>query len=75
MTKLPVVSGDDCIRALERHGFRRKRQRGSHVLLERVNPLTTITVPLHRELRPGTLRAIIRHAGIDAEMFVEWLRS
>ncbi|MDB9306439.1 type II toxin-antitoxin system HicA family toxin [Nodularia spumigena] len=73
MSKLPVISGLDCIKALETIGFIVIRQRGSHIILVRDQPKTTITVPDHKELDRGTLRTIIRQAGLSVEEFVELL--
>lgn len=56
MTRLPVVSGRKCIRALEKAGFRVVRQKGSHIMLCRDNPQADVTVPDHRELDKGTLQ-------------------
>ena len=56
MPKLPVLSGADVIKALERLGFAQVRQRGSHVVLRRGS--TGTVVPLHRELKAGTLAGI-----------------
>lgn len=66
---LPVVSGAQLVAALERAGYRVVRQKGSHVRLradggEAHKPLT---VPLHREVKPGLLRAILRDAGLSAD--------
>ncbi|GIX49463.1 MAG: hypothetical protein KatS3mg131_3674 [Candidatus Tectimicrobiota bacterium] len=59
MTKLPRIAGQECIRALERAGFYRKRQAGSHVVMQRDEPFAQVVVPDHDELDRGTLRAII----------------
>jgi predicted RNA binding protein YcfA (HicA-like mRNA interferase family) len=67
---LPVVSGAEAIRRLTRIGFERHSQRGSHVKLRRADGRSVI-VPSHRELAPGTLRSILRQAGIDAATFAE----
>lgn len=64
MSKLPVVSGRDLVRALCKIGFVLDRQKGSHMMLFRAEPPTTISVPDHRELDRGTLRAILRSAGL-----------
>ena len=50
MTKLPQVSGRECVRALERAGFYLKRQEGSHMVLRRDNPFAQVVVPDHKEL-------------------------
>ncbi|NOT01758.1 MAG: type II toxin-antitoxin system HicA family toxin [Phycisphaerales bacterium] len=67
MTRLPVVSGRDLIRALRKVGFELDRQKGSHAILFRAEPPTTVTVPDHRELDRGTLRAILRQAGVTPD--------
>ena len=69
MSKLPTVSGKKCIKVLEKFGFVVFRKRGSHVTLIRENPPNQTTVPLHRELDRGTLRAILRQTGISVEEF------
>ncbi len=75
MPKLPRVSGDEAIRALERLGFRRVRQRGSHVVLRKETPEGAVgcVVPLHRELAIGTLRGILRQAGVTVDEFLAHL--
>ncbi|MBC7871446.1 MAG: type II toxin-antitoxin system HicA family toxin [Chitinophagaceae bacterium] len=74
MTKLPVVNGRQCIRALQKGGFVIERQKGSHVTLIRDEPYARVTVPNHKKaLRPGTLRQIIRDAGLTVQEFVELL--
>jgi predicted RNA binding protein YcfA (HicA-like mRNA interferase family) len=74
MSKLPDISGRECIKALEKVGFRFQRQKGSHISLVRDNPFTQVVVPDHRELDRGTLRAIIRQAGLSVEVFIELLK-
>jgi len=69
MSQLPVISGAACVKALERIGFSIDRQRGSHIILVREDPRTTIAVPDHKELDRGTLRAIIRQVGLSVEEF------
>ena len=73
MSKLPRVSGRDCLRALERAGFRLKRQESSHMILRRDSPFSQLVVPDHKELDRGTLRAIIRSAGLSVEDFIRLL--
>jgi predicted RNA binding protein YcfA (HicA-like mRNA interferase family) len=58
------------IRALQEIGYERDRQRGSHIVLRQtVPPHRRITVPDHREVAKGTLRAIIRQAGLTVDEF------
>jgi len=73
MIKLPVISGMDCIKALERAGFYRKRQRGSHIVLRRDNPFAQIAVPNHKSLDRGTLRAIIKQSDLSIKEFTSLL--
>lgn len=71
MPKLPVLSGRQVCVILSGHGFEEVRQRGSHVVMQRklVGQTLTVPVPDHKELRRGTLRAIIRQSGLAVEDF------
>ena len=69
MSKLPSVSGRDCAKALGKAGFRLRRQEGSHMVLRRDQPFAQVVVPDHKELNRGTLRAILRGAGVAVEQF------
>ena len=72
MPELPVISGDECIRALGKLGYVAVRTRGSHVRLNcPARPPTT--VPLHRELDRGTLRSIIRQTELTVDQFIALL--
>ena len=73
MPKLPVLSGEQVVRALERAGWRRDRQRGSHVVMLKEGLNVSLSVPQHRELAPGTLRSPIRLSGMTVAQFVELL--
>jgi predicted RNA binding protein YcfA (HicA-like mRNA interferase family) len=59
MSKLPVISGRECIKALEKAGFYFKRQDGSHIVMRLDDPVAQVVIPNHNELDRGTLRAII----------------
>ena len=69
MSGLPCVSGRTAAAALAKVGFRFVRQHGSHMILRRDQPFAQTVVPDHRELDRGTLRAILRQAGITPEDF------
>jgi predicted RNA binding protein YcfA (HicA-like mRNA interferase family) len=69
VTRLPVVSGRACIRALQRAGFHVIRQVGSHIVLRREDPFCQVVVPDHQTLDRGTLRSILRSAGLIPEQF------
>jgi predicted RNA binding protein YcfA (HicA-like mRNA interferase family) len=70
--KLPVVSGDQLIRALAKFGYIAVRQKGSHVRLRHsTDPQRVpVTVPLHSEIAFGTLRRILRDAAITVEQLL-----
>ena len=68
MPKLPVLSGRDVVKALERLGFEQMRQKGSHVILQRAG--IGCVVPLHREIKTGTLAGIVRQAGLTQDEFL-----
>ena len=72
MSKLPVVSGEECVKALGKAGFYFKRQEGSHITLRRDEPFAQLVVPNHRELDRGTLRAIVRQAGLSVDEFIKF---
>ncbi|NMC19637.1 MAG: type II toxin-antitoxin system HicA family toxin [Thermogutta sp.] len=70
MTPLPVVSARRLVEALEKIGYVVDRQRGSHLILRNQNPPhRRLTVPDHKEIAKGTLRAILRQAGLTVEEF------
>lgn len=73
MKKLSVVSGRECVNALSKKGFYFKRQQGSHIILRRDNPFAQVVVPDHKTLDRGTLRSIIRMAGLSVEEFINLL--
>ena len=72
MPKLRRVSGEQAVRALKSLGFVQARQRGSHVVLKKQTPEGAVgcVVPLHPELAIGTLRGILRQAGVDPDTFM-----
>jgi len=73
MSKLPRISGRECVRALQKIGFYFKRQEGSHIILRRENPFVQLVVPDHKELDRGTLRAILRQAALSVDDFTQLL--
>jgi predicted RNA binding protein YcfA (HicA-like mRNA interferase family) len=70
MSKLPQISGRECITALEKAGFYVVRQKGSHVLMKRDDPLGRGSVPNHKVLKKGMLRGIIKDAGLTVDEFL-----
>jgi predicted RNA binding protein YcfA (HicA-like mRNA interferase family) len=74
MPKLPVVSGDEFVRALEKLGYYVDRTRGSHMIL--LCPgRPRLSVPRHRQLDRGTLRGLIRDAGLSVDEFAALLEK
>ncbi|MBA2693963.1 MAG: type II toxin-antitoxin system HicA family toxin [Rubrobacter sp.] len=72
MPRLPAISGKEAIKAFERLGYERKRQRGSHVVMS-FPGRRPIVVPEHGDMKRGTLRSIIRDSGFTVEEFLEAL--
>mgnify|MGYP001018512277 CR=1 FL=1 len=74
MGKLPVISGADAVRAFCRIGYELSHQSGSHMILRlRTPPHRHLSIPNHKELAKGTLRGLIRDAGLTVEQFEELL--
>ena len=73
--KMPVVSGEQLIRALSKFGYVAVRQKGSHVRLRHPTDVQrqAVTIPLHNEIAFGTLRRILRDARITTEQLVSVL--
>ena len=70
MSRLPVCSGADAVRVFRQLGYEVDHQTGSHMILRHPSG-RRLTVPNHRELAKGTLRSLIRDAGLTKEQFVE----
>ncbi|MHB8778339.1 MAG: type II toxin-antitoxin system HicA family toxin [Anaerolineales bacterium] len=73
MSRLPRISGRECVKVLSKAGFYLKRQEGSHMVLRRDNPFGQLVVPDHKELDRGTLRAFIRQSGLSVDEFIKLL--
>jgi predicted RNA binding protein YcfA (HicA-like mRNA interferase family) len=71
LARLRVLSGAEVCRILTEHGFAEVRRRGSHVVMQKAEMESTITVPVpdHKELRTGTLMSIIRQSGLPRSAF------
>lgn len=75
MLQLKNISGKECLKILcNKFGFSPIRQRGSHIVLKKETPQGTIgtVVPLHKELKKGTLKGILGQAGIKEEDFIQF---
>jgi len=75
MPKMPRISSKEAIRAFERLGFEQVRQTGSHVVMKKETEEGAIgcVVPMHRELKVGTLSGILKQAQVTVEEFIESL--
>ncbi len=71
MPRLPRVSGAEALKALQRLGFEQVRQKGSHVIVRRGSK--GCVVPLHAELKVGTLAGLLRQAEVSPEEFIGML--
>ncbi len=71
MPKLRVLSGREVCKIMSQHGFERVRQKGSHIIMQKREGNTTITVPVpdHEELLRGTLLGIIKQSGLPRLLF------
>jgi predicted RNA binding protein YcfA (HicA-like mRNA interferase family) len=71
LPKLRTLSGKEVCSILAQHNFQEVRRRGSHIVMQKKLPQTTITVPVpdHKEIRIGTLQSIIRQSGIPKTEF------
>jgi predicted RNA binding protein YcfA (HicA-like mRNA interferase family) len=69
VSKLPRISGKDCLKAFPEIGFYQKRRENSHVILRRDGSFAQIVIPDHQELATGTLRSIVRDADLTVEEF------
>jgi predicted RNA binding protein YcfA (HicA-like mRNA interferase family) len=74
VAELPIVSGREAVKAFRKVGYETDRQRGSHIILRQTRPPhRRLTIPDHKEIRKGTLRALIRQAGLSVEEFIALL--
>jgi len=74
MPKLPVISGIEAVKALSKIGYEIDHQTGSHIILrQNKKPNRRLTVPNHKEIAKGTLRGLVKQAGLTVEEFIELL--
>ena len=75
MPRLPRISSKKAIKALESLGFKQTRQTGSHVIMKKITSDGQIgcVVPIHRELKVGTLSGILKQAQISPQEFIDRL--
>jgi predicted RNA binding protein YcfA (HicA-like mRNA interferase family) len=75
MSRLPRISGRECINVLGKVSFFPIRQKGSHITVRRDDPFAQTVVPDHKELSKGTLRRIIRDCGLSVDKFIDLLND
>jgi predicted RNA binding protein YcfA (HicA-like mRNA interferase family) len=68
---LPVLSGQDVVKAFENLGWEEVRQRGSHIVMVKEGHIATLSIPNHKEVARGTLRSLIRAADLTVEEFLD----
>lgn len=74
MSELPRISGREVVKALKKIGYDHDRQKGSHIVLRQsIYPHRRVTVPDHKEIAKGTLRAILRETGLTVDEFKKLL--
>jgi predicted RNA binding protein YcfA (HicA-like mRNA interferase family) len=73
MPALPDLSGRQAVIAFGKDGWQLVRQRGSHMVLVKAGHIASLSIPDHKELAKGTLRALIRAAGLTVEQFLGFL--
>jgi len=73
MPPLPALSGQEVVRVFQVLGWQVARQRGSLVILVKPGEIATLSVPDHREIAKGTLRGLIRSAGLSVNEFLSAL--
>ena len=73
MSKLPVVSAKQVLKALQKIGYYFRDQKGSHIHLRHPNKIP-LTIPNHKEIAKGTLRTILSDTGITTEEFIKLLK-
>lgn len=73
MSRLSNLSGKDAVKAFQKAGWQKLGQVGSHVVMIKPGVRVNLSIPQHRELSVGTLRALIRNSGLTVEEFLELL--
>jgi predicted RNA binding protein YcfA (HicA-like mRNA interferase family) len=68
-SQVPVMSGREVVRAFQNRGWGVDRQTGSHIIMSKDGEIVTLSVPDHREVARGTLRGLIRQAGLTVQEF------
>jgi predicted RNA binding protein YcfA (HicA-like mRNA interferase family) len=75
MPALPQLSGRETVHVFESLGWKVVRQKGSHIILIKDGQIATLSVPDHKEIAKGTLRSLIRSAGLTVSEFLDVLKK
>ena len=75
MPSLPILSGREIVRLFEKIGWEVARQRGSHIIMVKEGQIATLSIPDHKEVARGTLRSLIRSAGLTISDFIELMED
>ena len=67
---VPILTGREVVRIFESLGWTVDRQRASHIIMTKPGEMATLSIPDHKEVARGTLRALIRSAGLTVQQFV-----
>ena len=70
MPTLPHLSGKAVVKAFERAGWQKARQRGSHIVMVKNGSIAPLSIPDHKEVAKGTLRGLIRASGLTVDEFI-----
>ena len=73
MPRLPDLRGPETVRNFQRFGWQVARQRGSHIIMTKAGAMATLAVPSHSSVAKGTLRGLIRAAGLTVAEFCDAL--
>jgi predicted RNA binding protein YcfA (HicA-like mRNA interferase family) len=73
MTRLANISGKDAVKAFQKAGWQVIGQVGSHIVLSKQGVRVNLSIPQHKELSIGTLRALIRNSGLTVDEFLKLL--
>jgi predicted RNA binding protein YcfA (HicA-like mRNA interferase family) len=71
MPEIPVLSNRQVVAAFERLGWEIARRHGSHIIMVKEGHIATLSIPAHKQVAKGTLRSLIRSAGLTIEEFVQ----
>ncbi len=75
MPEVPLLSSREVVRVFEQFGWRKVRQRGSHIVLVKEGSYTTLSVPDYKEVARGTLRSLIRLSGLTVSEFIDAVKK